>query len=420
MGSLVVSRPLLPGRGVGNTLRASGPIGEADVWQAMVRYLRGHQAQLRVDVSQLAPPRIGIFEKGALVQVHAPRVVDGIPVRDSGLTAIINHGNLVLLGLQNRGNLDASPTPATTPARARAVLAGHVRPLAVTGYREAERLELIPLARGAEVTEVVAGAGYDFRLAWVVTPQFAGEIGVWEGLVDAVSGELLAFQDRGAYAVRRAIGGVYPVSNDQVPPDGVEQVGWPMPYTDIGGAVSSFTTTGGQVTTCETGSISTTLNGQFIRIQDGCGAINETSAAGDLDLGFGPTPIATNCEVPNGHSPGDTKAARTAFYELNRIKEQARAYLPGNAWLAAQLTAQTNVSPISCNAFWNGTVVQFFQARRRCAGTRGRSRASSTTSSATGSTTTGSTARSPTRSRRSPTSARSIGSTAPAWPAASS
>jgi hypothetical protein len=364
-GSLVVSRPLIPGRGVGNTLRAPGRVREAGVWQALAGYLRGHEPQLRVDLSQLAPARIGIFEEGALVHVHAPRVVDGIPVRDSGLTAVINHGNLVLLGLQAWGTLEASPRPALGPAQARAAVAGHVRPLVATGHREAERLELIPLARGAGVTDVAAGGGYDFRLAWVVTPQFAGEIGVWEGLVDAASGELLAFQDRGAYAVRRAIGGVYPVSNDQISPDGVEQAGWPMPYADIDGAGASFTTTGGQVTACERGTIGTNLDGQFIRIQDNCGAINETSAAGDLDLGFGPTPTATDCEVPSGHSPGDTKAARTVFYELNRIKEQGRAYLPGNAWLGAQLTAQTNLSG-TCNAFWNGTVVQFSRGSGLC------------------------------------------------------
>ena len=74
-------------------------------------------------------------------------------------------------------------------------------------------------------------------------------MGTWEGLVDARTGELLAFQDKNQYdgAVKRLQGGVYPVSNDQIPPDGIEQPGFPMPFADIRLADGStiFTNTGG-------------------------------------------------------------------------------------------------------------------------------------------------------------------------------
>src|SRR6185503_3920009 len=59
-----------------------------------------------------------------------------------------------------------------------------------------------------------------------------------------------------------------------------------------------------------------------------------------------------------GHSVGDTHSARSGFYELNRLKEQARAYLPANAWLQAKLTSNMNLNQ-TCNAFWStgaGTV----------------------------------------------------------------
>ena len=70
---------------------------------------------------------------------------------------------------------------------------------------------------------MTAGRGYDYRLVWVIAPTVAGDIGSWEALVDAHTGELIAFQDKNAYAVRRVLGGVYPLSNDQRPPDGIEQ-----------------------------------------------------------------------------------------------------------------------------------------------------------------------------------------------------
>src|SRR5207247_4500925 len=124
-----------------------------------------------------------------------------------------------------------------------------------------------------------AGAGYSYRLAWVVGAEVKDSVGTWEALVDATSGELIAFEDKNDYVVRRVMGGVYPVSNDQRPPDGIEQAGWPMPYANVTGTASTFTTTGGIVRACEAGSISTTLSGQFIRIVDTCGAINEPSPA---------------------------------------------------------------------------------------------------------------------------------------------
>jgi hypothetical protein len=357
-GSLILSQPLVPGDGMGNNLGSAQTVSESLVWQALSNYVRQHQAQLRVDTAELGQPRISINENGNIIQVHVPRVVDGITVRDSGLSAMINHGNLILLGLQNWGTLDASPSGALAVASARAVVVAHVQPFVITGYRDEGHLELIPLARGTDVANVTAGAGYNYRLAWVVSPQIKDDMGTWEALVDANNGELIAFEDKNQYAVRRVQGGVFPVSNDGRPPDGIEQALWPMPFANVTGG--PFTTTGGVIPACQGGSLATTLNGQFIRITDTCGAVNETTAANDLDLA---TSAGTDCTVPAGHSVGDTHSARSGFYELNRIEEQARGYLlsgPANTWLTGQLTSNMNIN-LTCNAFWNGATVNFYR-----------------------------------------------------------
>ena len=207
----------------------------------------------------------------------------------------------------------------------------------------AGRLEYVPFAKGA--TD-------ELRLAWAVRVDVAGDVGTWEALVDAATGELVAFEDRNQYA-RAVVGGVYPVSNDQRPPDGVEQPGWPMPFADLG---PDFANAHGVAACSVSGPRTTTLTGPFVRIVDACGAIAETGA-GDIDLGAG---SGTDCAVPAGRSPGDTHAARTGYYELNRIKEQARGYLPANAWLQSSLLATMNINS-TCNAFWNGTSVGFYR-----------------------------------------------------------
>jgi hypothetical protein len=120
-GSLILSEPLIPGTGKGNVLRwkdlgvGAHPDGaqvKEQVWTALKAFLHRAEEQLRVDLAELGDPSIGVHDGGALVQVSVPRAVGGVPVRDSRLTAVINHGNLVLLGLENWGPVDTPLSPA--------------------------------------------------------------------------------------------------------------------------------------------------------------------------------------------------------------------------------------------------------------------------------------------------------------------
>jgi S-layer family protein len=362
--SLILSQPLIPGSGVGNKLRwldlaGSTPRDEnavkREVWNALQAYLLLHQSQLRVDLAELQQARIQVLEGGNIVQVHVPRVIAGVPVRDSGLTAFINHGNLILLGLQNWGEMDVVPQVAISAEHARAIAAGHASPFTVASYLKGQQLELVPALRDGRL---------EFRLVWAVTLRVAGDLGTWEALVDATNGDLLSFQDKNQYATRRIVGGVFPVSNDGRPGDGQEQPNFPMPYADVTiGGNTIFSTTGGTLG-CAAGSGTTTLSGRFVKMMDNCGAANET-AAGDFDLGIS---AGTDCVVPAGHSVGDTHSSRSGFYELNRLVEQAKGYLPANAWLGAQLTANMNIVN-SCNAFWNGATVNFYRDSAQCRNT---------------------------------------------------
>ncbi len=364
--SLILSRPLIPGRGVGNQLHWSGgraPRGDEalkeEVWRALQAYLRDHRADLRLDLAELAEsPRISVNRDGALIFVHVGRVVDGVPVRDNSIGAAINSGNLILLGLQKWADVDAgvSRAPAVSEEVARESVRAHVRPLAIEKFTKTPHVELVPMSSGDSIY---------YRLAWVVTCKIEGDLGNWEGLVDAANGTLFAFEDRNQYADGQIIGGVYPVSNDQRPPDGIEQDGWPMPYADFTiDGVKRYTDGNGNMG-CIPGSISTALNGLFVRILDSCGVINEVGTNG-IDLGSGPNPAATDCTVPASHSAGDTKSSRSGYFELNRAIELAQGHLPGDTdpgaiWVRAQLTANMNLNDI-CNAFWDGSTINFFRS----------------------------------------------------------
>ncbi len=166
-------------------------------------------------------------------------------------------------------------------AQAFAALAGTVEQ-PVIYQRRAAYLEYVPTAVGATLDEVEAGNGYGHVLAWVLSPKIDGDAGQWEALVDANTGDVLALQDLNHYlggpAQRNVQGGVLPVTNDGVPPDGVEQAGWPMPWADLtvqGDTV--FTDAGGNLPFCSGAAISTSLDGQFMRMNDNCGPISEST-----------------------------------------------------------------------------------------------------------------------------------------------
>jgi len=363
--SVILHEPMIPGSGKGNNLTwtAGAPLSDAALgdaaWKAVKAYLIAHKTDLRLDPNELSDtPRIGVADKGAIIFIYVPRVVGGISVRDNSIGIAINHGNLILLGMQKWGDVNVVSTPTVSAQGAKDVVASYVRPSTVFRTIKEPNLEIVPTAGNGTI---------DYRLVWVVSSKVDSDFGQWESLVDASNGTIVAFKDKNRYGAGSGVisAGVYPISNDQVPPDGVEQPSWPMPYVDytING-VKQYTDVGGNVG-CIPGSLSTALSGLYLKINDDCGSISETGSGG-ADLGSGPTPGATDCTVPPGHSAGDTKSARSGYYELNHQMEKARGQLtdpsnPAYVWLHQQLTAEMNENSV-CNAFWDGTQVNFFRS----------------------------------------------------------
>jgi hypothetical protein len=363
-GTIILSEPLL-----------SGAADREQAAAALYGFVADHASTLDIDPAELETgPRVTVHDGGALVQIHAQRVISGILVRDAGLSAVVNHGNLVLFGLRNWAEAPSSVQPSVSAAVAKTALAAHLAPYAPSSYLRAPRLELVPFA---------AGGALSYRLVWVFTPRFNGSNGSWEGLVDAASGQVLAFRDTNNYAVsqRSVIGAVLPVANDNVDPDGIEQLDFPMPFadlTELGTQRKVTTDSGGNAPVCMEGPMFMRFDSKYVKMMDTCGAAPVVPATGDtLDLGqagypnIDPHP-GTNCALVtsplSSAVPGNTRASRSGFYEVNRLKEQARGQLPDNTWLQDQLTANMNIAG-ACNAFWNGQTINFYPDTAACRNT---------------------------------------------------
>ena len=280
-----------------------------------------------------------------------------LPIEGARVVFRINNGNLIQLGTENIPSPDvATPEIVVDREQAREVLADYVGGLLANDQIiDAGSLHLLPAAiENAGSAEGFAfGQGRGLLAVWDFTFRRFGETGTWRGRVDATTGALVAFGDLNHYA--QVSGGVYQGS----PATGAEAV-LPMPYANLstGGYASSA-----GVYSYTSGTVSSSLNGRYVRILDTCGSISQGSnATGNIPFG---TSAGTDCSTPGHGGGGNTHSARTQFYHLNRAKEVARGWLPANSWVNSQLSANVNLYQ-TCNAYWYPPAVNFFRSGGGC------------------------------------------------------
>lgn len=279
----------------------------------------------------------------------------GLPIEGARVVFRVNHGNLVQWGTENLPSSGAAaPKARLSREEARARLS-----IYVGGLRASDRmidpgsLHLLPAA-------LDGGESRGLVRVWQITFRRDGEGATWQARIDAATGEVLELLDINDYA--QVIGGVYPVS-----PYFANETLLPMPFTDAGGF--GYTNSAG-LYTYTSGAVASTLNGRYVRISDSCGAI---SMAGDTsgNVSFG-TAAGGDCDTAGFGGAGNTHSARTQFYHVNRAKESGRTWLPGNAWLnnpaGSPLTVNVNI-PLTCNANWNGSALNFYRSGGGCGNT---------------------------------------------------
>ena len=365
--------PLLPGRG--NKLatadlklaHAGGP-DVKDVEARVRAFLDDFPELLNVSDFELRldpESTVNVGEEKQLWFVELQQFHRGVPVEGAKVFFRINNGNVVQLGAERVAEVRTSATPKIDRA---AALAAAVQAL---GFPVAElgeivdpgRLKFVPaLTAGERPAEAYAGApgrGYDHRLVWEVDFRHAGDPATWQAKVDARTGRVLSLVDGNNYLKAHVTGGIYPVTNSD--PEVVE----PLPYINVANGAAKVANDSGDYS--YSGGVATVnLSGRYIRIADQCGPVSQSDRqSGNVALG---TSGGTDCATPATGGAGNTHAARTGYFHLTNINRKAASYLPGNAWLDRLLTANMNLKS-TCNAFWNGTTVNFYQSGGGCSNT---------------------------------------------------
>lgn len=350
--SITTSIPLIPGN------RQLDPKIVAELFR---NFVVKNQAAFGIDVNQIGPVKAAKIND-RLWNIIISQVVNGIPVRWSRYVGVINSGNIILQGAATWANVKIDANPKISAAQAIDL-----------GFQYAGgklSQDLIWKQPALEILPTASGSGYGHRLAWVFGFQRAPENPRWEVMVDAHTSEVLAFQDKNHYIDKQIVGGTYPLTNTEICPDnircGILQPNTPMPFADTGFATPNDFTNSAGVFDYSSGTTSTTLNGPYVAMTDTCGSI---SATGSGDINMGGTNGDHDCDTPT--SAGNTSATRSGMYEVNKIFEEARGYLPNNQWLNGNDPGplQTNMNIFdTCNAFYSGSI-NFYRTGGGCRNT---------------------------------------------------
>ena len=228
----------------------------------------------------------------------------------------INRGNLVLYGTRNWGPMNAAAAPTVSAAAAEATVAAHLAPFTIAVLPQpdpprdrAHRQHPAPRSRpGRGGLRLPPGLGGDAS-GWPATSAPGKAWSTPRPARCSASPTSTTTPPCGGSS-----GGVLPISNDGIVPDGVEQPGYPMPFADIllPDTTTTYTTSGGALG-CVDGTIKTTLSRQVRQDERqlrrrSTRARPATSTSPRAPAPTAPSPPATRPATPTPRAPASTRS----------------------------------------------------------------------------------------------------------------
>jgi len=357
--------PWIPGSG--NSLKkadiraylgSSNKVNERVLLRRAAEFLAANQPLFGASPEEFDLSPANVFQvEDYLWFLTLPRRFAGIPVEKSYAVFRVNHGNLIQFGGEFLGPISVDPKPYVSVETAREILAGYIG-----GFEDGDvwvndgSLSFLPVA-GGDASEAL-GSGIAWRLVYTLAFRREGVMGTWEAKVDAHTGEVVLFRDANEYG--SVTGGIYPNSYLDT------EVIRPLPWITVTNSTTKYTDLGGNYSYAG-GTASCALTGKYVKVVDSCGSSSLSTTTSPGDLAFSKS-TGTDCTTPGVGGAGNTHAARSTYYHLTQWKVKAQAWLPSNTWLTGQLTDNVNLNQ-TCNAYWNGSSVNFFKSGGGCANT---------------------------------------------------
>ncbi|MBL9019476.1 MAG: hypothetical protein JNL83_35130 [Myxococcales bacterium] len=284
----------------------------------------------------------GRYTDPQLTSIALVQRYHGLPVIGAHLGLSVARGRLILAqGVTYRiEDLDASPALDRMDA---VLQAGAVLPAPIAGDRDAARLVVLPVRDDHRVT---------YHLAWEVT--------AWRGdseavlFVDAHSRAMLGGYDNTRYEYP---GKATNLVDQRTVGDSIVQL--PAAHLRLSSMRGSTTTDadGTFELPGESGPlmVSATLVGDYVAVHNAAGP--EATFVGMMR-----PEKAYALEWTESRS---TPAERAVFRGVNTTNRFVASVFPDLDWIHEPLRANVNL-PRTCNAYWNGTSINFFQEGNGC------------------------------------------------------
>jgi len=274
----------------------------------------------------------------ALAQHHR-----GLPVISGHLGLSISHGRLVLVQGTTYPIAGLDTTPRIDDAAAIATTRAGIEPPPRVGDRDTARLVIVPERAPGTVA---------YRLAWEVTAWREELQAV--AYVDAHDGRLVAAYDANRYDYA---GAATNRVDERTVGDAV--VTLPAAYLRLGSTRGMTTTDAGGTFAFpgDAGVLTVTANlrGRYVDVRNAGGP--NASFVGMMSP-----------DQPYGlvwDQARSMPAERDVFRAVNTTNRFVAPVFPDLTWMRSPLTANVNLRR-TCNAFWNGTSINFFVAGNGC------------------------------------------------------
>ncbi len=330
------------------------------------RYLWGAGIPVPTDSARLAPTVQGLLERHAALlgfepgqlarrsaEYHAGSdtwYLDFDVLRDAsrapggakvttyraGISARVKHGRLILVSVRT------SPRAPVTGAWA--LDAGKAEHLAITlgpepaAVHTERSVEPMLLERSSE-------HGLELRRTFQVRSRTTEPPGLWVTFVDAETGELLSVHNE----VRFLTGSVTGRHHERLL-DGSDLVESPLPLAVVQGSSGTDVTDEAGEFTVSSGPLTTTLDGDYVSVRREDGPEGVLQGAGP-DLRW-TSAVADQTEIDS-------------YVFLHQVQEWGLTVDPSVPMMTRRLVSRVNMNQ-TCNAYFDGSSVNFFQAGNGC------------------------------------------------------
>lgn len=320
---------------------------DAEVGDAALAFVRENARLLACDPSRLRVAEVLV--DGDRRQVILQQYYEGLEVIGGRVEVYLAGGKVVLLGSEFYPDVNVPTTPILSPAAAQAA--------AMVGIPFDDRSDFHEGPARLVVRPLVDQGVVESFLAYEVKSRTESPLGAWWSYVDAIDGTILSRENMVAH-FDIPVTATADVQMSRAQDPYVEVL---SPHERVIANSTDFFTDGNgfvnlSVPLNQNYTVTSELRGRWSNTNNQDGPAGAFSAPGTPGV-----PLDISWTDANSHP-----AERTTYYHHNIVHDWVKALDPGFTGADYVMSANVNITSDICNAFWNGSSINFYKEGGGC------------------------------------------------------